>query len=95
MLRPRAFGRSDNSEELITGFQLLRKNAGKRIAAFLIDPSTRFLSANQFHLPMSHNEAGSYLSLAVETVSRVFTRFRQMKLLASAGKEVLILAPSN
>lgn len=76
---------------------LSKKNADERIAAFLIDLSARFrsrdLPANQFRLPMSRNEIGSYLGLAVETVSRVFTRFQQMRLIASEGKEVHILAP--
>jgi CRP/FNR family transcriptional regulator len=76
---------------------LSKKNADERIAAFLIDLSARFrsrdLPANQFRLPMSRNEIGSYLGLAVETVSRIFTRFQQMRLIASEGKEVHILAP--
>ena len=36
---------------------------------------------------MSRNEIGNYLGLAVETVSRVFTRFQQNKLLEAASKE--------
>ncbi|MNO10200.1 Transcriptional activator protein Anr [compost metagenome] len=40
---------------------------------------------------MSRNEIGNYLGLAVETVSRVFTRFQQNGLLQAEGKEVQIL----
>ena len=53
--------------------------------------SARGFSANQFRLPMSRNEIGNYLGLAVETVSRVFTRFQQNGLLEAEGKEVRIL----
>lgn len=71
---------------------LSRKNADERIAAFLIDLSERFRSRDQFRLPMTRNEIASHLGLAVETVSRVFTRFQQMNLIASKGKQVHILA---
>ena len=40
---------------------------------------------------MSRSEIGNYLGLAVETVSRVFTRFQQNGLLLAEGKEVQIL----
>ncbi|HBO7013213.1 TPA: helix-turn-helix domain-containing protein, partial [Pseudomonas aeruginosa] len=40
---------------------------------------------------MSRNEIGNYLGLAVETVSRVFTRFQQNGLISAEGKEVHIL----
>jgi CRP/FNR family transcriptional regulator len=76
---------------------LSKKTADERIATFLINLSARFsargFSANQFRLPMSRNEIGNYLGLAVETVSRVFTRFQQNGLLEAEGKEVRILDP--
>jgi len=50
-------------------------------------------AGNQFRLSMSRNEIGNYLGLAVETVSRVFTRFQQNQLIAAEGKEVHILDP--
>ena len=53
----------------------------------------RGFSANQFRLSMSRNEIGNYLGLAVETVSRVFTRFQQNELIAAEGKEIHILDP--
>ncbi|WP_417781296.1 fumarate/nitrate reduction transcriptional regulator Fnr [Stutzerimonas xanthomarina] len=74
---------------------LSKKTADERIATFLINLSARFsargFSANQFRLPMSRNEIGNYLGLAVETVSRVFTRCQASGLLAAEGKEVRIL----
>ncbi|UVJ42520.1 Crp/Fnr family transcriptional regulator FnrA [Pseudomonas sp. LS1212] len=76
---------------------LSKKTADERIATFLVNLSARFrargYSANQFRLSMSRNEIGNYLGLAVETVSRVFTRFQQNGLIEAEGKEVRILDP--
>ena len=76
---------------------LSKKTADERIATFLVNLSARFrargFSAHQFRLAMSRNEIGNYLGLAVETVSRVFTRFQQNGLLAADGKEVDITNP--
>lgn len=76
---------------------LSKKTADERIATFLVNLSARFrargFSANQFRLAMSRNEIGNYLGLAVETVSRVFTRFQQNNLLEAEGKEVHIIDP--
>ncbi|SFC15720.1 CRP/FNR family transcriptional regulator, anaerobic regulatory protein [Marinospirillum celere] len=73
---------------------LSKKNAEERIATFLANLSSRFkrrgYSAYTFRLPMSRNEIGNYLGLAVETVSRVFTRFQTLQLIAVNGKEVHI-----
>ena len=72
-----------------------KKTADERIAAFLVNLSARFrargFSASHFRLSMSRNELGNYLGLAVETVSRVFTRFQQNGLIDAEGKEVHIL----
>jgi CRP/FNR family transcriptional regulator, anaerobic regulatory protein len=74
---------------------LSRKTADERIATLLINLSARFrargYSAKVFRLAMSRNEIGNYLGLAVETVSRVFTRFQQQGLIAADGKQVEIL----
>lgn len=74
---------------------LSKKNADERIATFLINLSARFrargYSANHFRLAMSRNEVGNYLGLAVETVSRVFTRFQQNGLIQAEGKDIRIL----
>ncbi|MCG4454729.1 MULTISPECIES: fumarate/nitrate reduction transcriptional regulator Fnr [unclassified Pseudomonas] len=76
---------------------LSKKTADERIATFLVNLSARFrargFSPNQFRLAMSRNEIGNYLGLAVETVSRVFTRFQQNQLLEAEGKSVHILDP--
>ncbi len=74
---------------------LSKKTADERIATLLINLSARFrargYSATAFRLAMSRNEIGNYLGLAVETVSRVFTRFQQQQLIAADGKQIEIL----
>jgi CRP/FNR family transcriptional regulator len=60
---------------------LARDNAAQRLAAFLLDIVQRReaagLDATQLALPMSRGEIASYLALAVETVSRLFTRLHR------------------
>ncbi|MEJ2309953.1 MAG: fumarate/nitrate reduction transcriptional regulator Fnr [Gammaproteobacteria bacterium] len=70
-------------------------SAEERVAAFLISLSTRFhqrgLSANEFYLSMSRAEIASFLGLAVETVSRTFSRFQEKGLLEAERKSIKIL----
>ena len=72
-----------------------KKNAEERLATFLVNMSRRLhqrgLSATDFHLSMSRHEIGNYLGLAVETVSRIFTRFQEEGLLKVDRKHVQIL----
>ena len=74
---------------------LSKKSAEERIASFLLDISTRFarrgFSDTQFRLSMSRVDISNYLGLAVETVSRVFTRFQKNELIATQGKEITLL----
>lgn len=73
---------------------LSKKNAEQRVASFILNLSARFkrrgYSPHTFRMPMSRNEIGNYLGLAVETVSRVFTRFQSLGILDVNGKEVHI-----
>jgi CRP/FNR family transcriptional regulator len=70
-------------------------SAEERVAAFLISLSTRFqqrgLSANEFYLSMSRAEIASFLGLAVETVSRTFSRFQEKDLLEAERKSIKII----
>jgi CRP/FNR family transcriptional regulator len=72
-----------------------KKNAEERLATFLLSLSNRFhkrgLSATDFYLSMSRHEIGNYLGLAVETVSRLFTRFQDEGLLKVERKHVELL----
>jgi len=72
-----------------------RSTAEERVASFLLSLSDRFkrrgFSATDFFLSMSRQEIGSYLGLALETVSRLFTRFQDEKILKVERKHVQIV----
>ena len=72
-----------------------KKNAEERLAAFLVSLSRRLakrgLSPTDFYLSMSRHEIGNYLGLAVETVSRLFTRFQDEGLLKVDRKHVELI----
>ena len=82
-----------HDEDMLT--LLGKKNAEERLAAFLLSLSERFkrrnLSASDFYLSMSRHEIGNYLGFAVETVSRLFTRFQDEKLLRVERKHIELL----
>jgi len=69
--------------------------AEERVAAFLLNLSKRFVArgyaASEFHLRMKREEIGSYLGLKLETVSRIFSRFQELGLLAVQKKSIAIL----
>jgi len=72
-----------------------KRNADERLATFLLSLSHRYkqrgFSATEFNLSMSRNEIGNYLGLAVETVSRLFTRFQDEGLLKVERKHIELL----
>jgi CRP/FNR family transcriptional regulator len=69
--------------------------AEERLAAFLLNLSHRFTargySPSEFHLRMTRDEIGSYLGLSLETVSRLFSRFQDDRLITVQQKHVRIL----
>jgi len=73
---------------------LSKKNAEERVASFLLDISQRYqrrgFSSTHFRLPMSRVDISNYLGLAVETISRVFTRFQKNELIETQGKEIIL-----
>ena len=75
--------------------QLGKRTAEERLASFLLSLSTRFnqrgLSATEFNLPMSRQDIGNYLGLAIETVSRLFAHFQEQGLLHVNRKQITIL----
>ena len=75
--------------------QLSKKSADERLAYFLLELSSRFerrgFSAKSFRLSMSRVDISNFLGLAVETVSRIFTRLQKNGLIATEGKEVTIV----
>ncbi|HFD78966.1 MAG TPA: fumarate/nitrate reduction transcriptional regulator Fnr [Gammaproteobacteria bacterium] len=83
--------RDDEQNMVILG----QKSAEERLAAFLVGLSNRFrrrgFSATQFNLSMSRSDIGNYLGLALETVSRLFTRFQNDGLLRVDRKHIELL----
>lgn len=87
------------SREILEDQELLlllnKKSAEERLAAFLINLSTRYSrrgrSPNCFLLPMTRSDVGNYLGLTIETVSRLFARLQKAELISTQGKEVTIL----
>lgn len=83
--------RDDEQNMVILG----QKSAEERLAAFLISLSNRLqkrgFSANQFNLSMSRGDIGNYLGLALETVSRLFSRFQNEGLLRVDRKHIELL----
>ena len=71
-----------------------KKTAEERLASLLLRISKRFternFSAREFHLSMSRTDIANYLGLAVETVSRLFSRFQAEGLLSVDRKHVVI-----
>ena len=69
--------------------------AEERLATFLLNLSKRFTargySPSDFHLRMTREEIGSYLGLKLETVSRLFSRFHDERLIEVQQKHVRIL----
>lgn len=80
-------------EDMLT--LLGKRNAEERLASFLLGLSGRFqrrgFSPSDFYLSMSRHEIGNYLGLAVETVSRLFTRFQDDGLLKVERKHVQLI----
>lgn len=62
-----------------------KSGADARLAALLVDFGERFraqgCSSCEFNLSMTRADIGNYLGLALETVSRTFTRFQQLGLI--------------
>lgn len=91
------------SKEILHDHNLLtllgKKSAEERLAALLVGLSDRYqqrgFSPLEFNLSMSRNDIGNYLGMAVETVSRLFSRFQEEGLLKVARKHVHILKPAR
>ena len=69
-------------------------NAEERLATFLLSLSRRFkdrgFSESEFNLSMSRHDIGNYLGLAVETVSRMFSRLQEEGVLTVHRKNIHI-----
>jgi len=78
----------DKSLMLLLG----KKSADEKLATYLLSLSKRFkergFSATEFQLSMSRSDIGNHLGLAVETVSRLFSRFQEQGLIVINGKAI-------
>ena len=83
---------SDDQRQL----QLLGgSGADQRLAAFLVSLSQRFeqrgFSPREFNLSMSRQDVAAYLGMAVETVSRLFSRFSDEGMIEVDRKHITLL----
>lgn len=87
------------SREIVRDEQMLimlgRMTAEERLASFLVSFSRRQvrrgLSETDLSLAMSRQDLGYYLGLALETVSRLFSRFQEQELIEVIGRQVRLL----
>ena len=83
------------ADEEIQLVMLGRMKAEERLAAFLLSFSRRLQrlgnSSTVLRLPMSRQDLGDYLGLALETVSRLFSRFQEDKLIIVQGRNIKLL----
>ncbi len=74
---------------------LSKNNADAKLATYLLSLSARFqergFSATKFRLSMPRKDIANHLGLAVETMSRLFSRFQKEKLITVAGKSITLL----
>lgn len=73
-------------------FLLGKKTAEEKLATFLLSISRRFqdrgFSAKEFQLSMSRGDIANHLGLAVETISRLFSRFQDEGLIDIQNKAI-------
>ncbi len=71
-----------------------KASAEERLATFLLSLAQRFkargFSDSEFNLSMSRHDIGNYLGLAVETVSRMFSRLQEEGVLTVHRKNIQI-----
>ncbi|MEE9494687.1 MAG: fumarate/nitrate reduction transcriptional regulator Fnr [Gammaproteobacteria bacterium] len=83
--------KEDHHNMLLLG----QKTAEERLAAMLMSISgrqkIRGFSPNEFFLTMSRGDIGNFLGLALETVSRLFGRFQEEKLIQVNRKYITII----
>lgn len=87
------------SREIVRDEQMLmmlgRMTAEERLAASLLNFSRRQarlgMPANEIRLTMSRQDLGDYLGLALETVSRLFSRFQEEGLISVHGRQISIV----
>lgn len=83
------------TEQQTLSVMLSHKSADQRLATFLLNQSKKQgrlgLSVVEFYLPMPRADIASFLALAVETVSRCFTRLHEAAVLEVERSRIRIL----
>jgi len=78
---------------------LRKKTAEGRLAAFLLSLSSRLAKreglVSELNLSMSRNDIGNHLGIAEETVSRVFTLFRQKDFITLRRRQITLKRPDK
>ena len=71
--------------------------ASQRFAAFIVNLGSRYeargYSSSAFQLRMSREEIGNYLSLTIESISRLLSRFKKDGLLEVKNREITLTDP--
>ncbi len=86
------------SKQLSAGAYLAATTAEQRLAAFLLDLSKRLHHDEihlTFNLPISRQDIGNYLRLTAETISRLFSRLQQNRILTISQKKLQIREPEK
>ena len=85
----------DQFQQSIHRMIMSQRPAEERMATFLFDLSSRYgkrgFSAAEFHLSLTRQEIGDYLGLALETVSRLLSRFESLGTIRVQGKLIQIV----
>lgn len=80
----------DKSFMLLLG----KKTSDEKLATYLLSLSKRFkergFSATEFQFSMSRADIANHLGLAVETISRLLSRFQEDGLISIAGKSIVL-----
>lgn len=76
-----------------------KRPAEERLAYFLVDLSDRYskrgFSASEYNLSLTRQEIGNYTGLALETVSRLFSRFQDEGLIEVSRRHITIKSPDR
>lgn len=69
-----------------------RQSAGERVAAFLVDMQERQGGLSTIELAMPRSDIADYLGLTIETVSRMFSRFKERGIIRLANARTVEIA---
>ena len=86
------------SQQLNINSYLFSIKAEQRLAAFLIDLSSRLHPCEkkiELLLPISRQDIGNYLRLTTETISRIFSRLKENKIISIDYKKIRFLQPET